>query len=174
MTTYFYEKGDYKVKGEKWDECPAFYGAGEWEEKLFMALFFGLVGGILFVVMVAAINFTVAYYAGIIIGIIICCCYIAFYWIRINSGKCGILIFLTDRNETLAGKTYHFTDNADLDAEYVAEIVKRFSNIADKKYLENEARRIANDLQYEERKKKSAVCCTRYKEVIDKITPEDK
>jgi len=170
--TDFYDKGDYHVRGDRWDECPAFYGADIMEQWLWSSSFFIVIWSVIVSSILWNLDKLASQLWAMFGATYLVLCGITILWIWKNSGKCGMSIILYDRRDNILQRFYHFTNNPSYDAFKVAQIVRCFSLMADQKYLEDEAARISRSLKDEERKKKSEVCCTRYKEVIEKVKPE--
>jgi hypothetical protein len=95
-----------------------------------------------------------------------------------TRGRCGIQIKLDVDNHnrwsdhTIRREYFQFTDLPDQDAAKIKKIVSSFIREADLKVSFDEAKVIAAEQKDKARRAEAEMCCTRYKEIIEKVKPE--
>jgi hypothetical protein len=172
--TDLYSVQEYHVKSVKMDSCPLFEDEGFLMGMLLavnLVTFFAtlIIAPILYdvapqstqvMIMMEIMFFIVS--AGI------------FVIVMTSKGRCGIRIYLQKyrQNDYLISKYYQFTDFPERDAEKIKRIVDTLSAIARKRAAFDEAEQLALTKRLDAERAKGEECCTRYREVIQKVKPE--
>jgi len=149
--------GHYSIVSEKIDECHSKYA----DSIETMILFIGLFSALFFVASFQ-FNALIFIFAFLFIGAI---GFFGGILISQSTYGCGTIIRLKDNNHddlTVRSNSYQFTDNPDIDAREIKNIMDDFEKYAN----EIDA---ANKRREDEEHMKSKLCCNKYKSVIQKV-----
>jgi hypothetical protein len=169
MKTDLYTAKHFHVQSEKMDNCPLFDDEGFWMSILItvnLVTFFAtlIIYPLFYEPLIISLEFGF-FMASACIRLVVLS----------TRGRCGIKITLRRYHGAMPTrvKYYQFTDDTERDARKIKKVVESFSLEADKRAAFEEAEALAQTLRLDAERAKSAECCTRYKDVIQKVKPDE-